>query len=162
MDVRQQLSRAVYTAEHALLHLRSSSEPVTRTGDSDVDLSEALLLAAHLYLHLAVRELPGTARMHLNMLGKLHAAVPESLANVVLLWDDLSLEVLLWVLFVGAAAARAHASRPVFVRRLREVSVAVGVASRADLEAALKGVLWLDRFCERHCEGIWAEMGLQA
>jgi hypothetical protein len=98
--------------------------------------------------------------MHLNMLNKLHAALPDNIINAVLLWDTLSLEVLLWVLYIGAVAARAHKSRAEFVKRLKETSSVIGIASQSDFEATLKGVLWLEKFGKKHCSAIWTEMNL--
>ncbi|KAF2420282.1 hypothetical protein EJ08DRAFT_28454 [Tothia fuscella] len=159
---RKQISMAVYTTEYALLLLRSSEEDtaITELVHNVFNLSNVLLLAAHLYLHLAIRELPGTAKMHLNMLNQLYRAIPDNLSVAVLLWDNSSLEVVIWVLFIGAAAADGHACRKFFVQKLREVIVVLEVLNRVEFEETLRGVLWLNRFCKTHCFQVWAEMGI--
>lgn len=153
---RKHISNSVYTVEHRLLSLRYISADLNDT--LGFEFSHLLLLAAHLYLHLAIRELPGTASMHLNMLTTLVALLPSDMSGMVLMESEISLSVLLWALFVGAAAASNHPARSALIQDLGFLSLALGLATKKEFTNALKGVLWLDRFCHKHCEKIWQEI----
>jgi hypothetical protein len=159
---RRTISNTVYTVEHRLLSLRSDA---TSKDDEDkklgqLDLSRALLLAAHLYLHLAIRDLPGTAKMHLNIMKMLQSVIQPSLSSYLSSTSTLNLTVLLWTLFIGAIAAQHRPDRAIFVQHLRLVSSVMGISSRTEFEGRLKGVLWLEKFCDAHCGRVWDEMGV--
>jgi hypothetical protein len=159
---RKSISNAVYSVEHRLSSLRASSfanEGELRYSSSTIDLSQTLLLAAHLYIHLAIRELPGTAKMHLRMLQDLRASIPFDLSSLLFQASEAYLDILLWILFLGAAAAIEESTKHFFVQNLQHVCAVLAVDSKTDFENAIRGVLWLDGFCLNHCAAIWAEVG---
>jgi hypothetical protein len=156
---RRSISNAVYSAEHRLLSLRMSSY----TDDDDIqsislDFSQVLLLAAHLYMHLAIRELPGTAKMHLKMLYDLKSSITLNFPSLFFQASDAILQVLLWILFIGAVASTDLNTRSFFVQNLQQVCTVLGVETEVDFQSLLKGVLWLDGFCLVHCARVWREM----
>jgi hypothetical protein len=123
-----------------------------------MDISQVVLLAAHLYMHLAVRELPGTAKMHLNMLYDLKSSIAYDLSSLFFQASDASLQVLLWILFIGAAASTDLDTRSFFVQKLQPVCTVLGLETEADFAGLLKGVLWLEGFCLDHCAKVWMEV----
>jgi hypothetical protein len=156
---RKSISNAVYSVEHRLLSARSTILEHDKSADVDaVDMSQITLLAAHLYLHLAVRELPGHAKMHLKMLYSLQSCLLSTIMSFLPQASDATLALLLWVLFIGAAASSDQVTRLFFVQNLQHVSAILGLQTRREFEEMLKEVLWLDGFCAEHCAKVWEEM----
>jgi len=155
---RKSISGAVYSVEYRLLSVRS--DPFVSSEFNHIsDLSEAAILAAHLFLHLDIRELPGTAKMHLNMLNRLEVILTEkTLEYQMLSTSPVALSILLWTLFVGAAAASVNASRPMFITGLRRASIALGLSTLEDFEGLLMSIMWSDRFYKAQCFNIWHEI----
>jgi hypothetical protein len=150
------ISNIVYYMEHRLLSLKSNPVDTGTLPGFEVDLSKMLLLAAHLFLHLAVRELPKTAKMHLNMLNMLKVIVPRDSGFILLQKSNAGLQIILWVLFIGAAATPGQTSH--FVGHLRQACLSLGLSHQEDFIRALKGVLWSDKFCELYCSVVWDEI----
>jgi hypothetical protein len=122
----------------------------------ELDLSKMLLLAAHLFLHLAIRELPKTAKMHLNMLNILEATVSRDSDFILLQRSNAALQIILWVLFMGAAASPVQTGQ--FTKHLRQVCFSLELSHQADFVRALKGVLWSEKFCGHYCGVVWGEI----
>jgi hypothetical protein len=147
------LSNMVYYLEHRLLSLKPNPADTGTLPDFQVDLSKMLLPAAHLFLHLAIRELPKTAKMHLNMLNILEATIPEDPTFILLQKSNSALQVILWVLFIGSAAA--HGQSTQFMERLRQTCISLGLSHQDDFSRALKSVLWSEKFCGHYSSVIW-------
>lgn len=154
---RGTISSSIYTVEHRLLSLRSSYRTSLVRDDKSI-LSEALLLAQHIFLHLAIRELPRTAKMHKNMLTRLESTLLDYLVMVKLDTSQVRLQPLCWILFVGAAATPTPAHRPLFPTRLWQVCQSLRIQSLADFKEVIQKVLWMNEFCELQCDCLWKEM----
>lgn len=76
---RKFISNSIYLVEHQLISLRQDSVVSHSITNLDIDLSGPLQYASHLYLHLAIRELPGTAKMHTRLLNRLENTLPTNL-----------------------------------------------------------------------------------
>jgi hypothetical protein len=150
------ISNMVYYLEHRLLSLKPNPTDTGTLPGLQVDLSKMLLPAAHLFLHLAIRELPKTAKMHLNMLNILEATVPQDPSFILLQRSNDALQIILWVLFIGAAAA--HGQTCQFVERLRQTCISLALSHQDEFVWALKGVLWSEKFCGHYCSVIWDEI----
>jgi len=155
---RLALSNAIYTLEHRLLSVRSDLENIQEFPASDFDLSKSLLLAAHLYLHLGVRELPKNAKMHLTLLNRLNTSLLEAPLHAMSLDSNVSLPILLWILFIGVAAAGDQDSRVILVNRLQLVVFDLQITSQDEFETKLHSVLWSKRFYDVYGPGIWREI----
>lgn len=154
---RATISNGVYSVEYRLLSLRSDPYDDVST-HAGMDLSKALVLAHHIFLHLAVRELPRTAKMHVNMLKELEAVLLLDPRSLTLSDPQVATQFLLWVLFIGAAAALGRDSRAFFVYTLQQACIRLQILSRQEFEEVLRKVVWLDKFGSFHCPGIWSEM----
>jgi hypothetical protein len=118
------------------------------------------MLAAHLYIHLAIRELPGTAKMHLKMLYDLRWSFPSDITFLFFQASDTYLRILLWILFIGAAGTFDTDARVFFVQNMQNVCAVLGVETRGDCEEVLRSVLWLDGWCVDRFDGIWKEVDM--
>jgi hypothetical protein len=157
---RRSIGNAVYSVEHHLLTLQPEVMEANSSQILGLDMSQGLLIAAHLFLHLAIRELPSTAKMHINMLNILKSSIPVEEAGDIRQLSEDTLRLLVWTLFMGAAATSEQSNRTDFVKGLRMVCSVLNVQSYEEFERVLKGVLWLDRFCELHCSTVWDEIML--
>jgi len=155
---RKFISNSIYLVEHQLISLRQDSVVNHSITNLDIDLSGPLQYASHLYLHLAIRELPGTAKMHTRLLNRLENTLPTNLDYLIVVAPDSSLRLLLWILFIGAATSRGKGEQTCFVPNLRQVSLALQIYGQEDFERSLKSVLWLDRFCNSHCTTLSPEI----
>ena len=155
---RKFISNSIYLVEHQLISLRQDSVVSRSIIDLDIDLSGSLQYASHLYLHLAIRELPGSAKMHTRLLNQLKNTLPTNLDYLIAVAPNSSLRLLLWILFIGAAASRGKGEQTCFVTNLRQVSLALQIYGHEDFEWSLKGVLWLDGFCNSHCTTLSPEI----
>lgn len=155
---RKFISNSIYLVEHQLISLRQDSVVSRSIIDLDIDLSGSLQYASHLYLHLAIRELPGSAKMHTRLLNQLKNTLPTNLDYLIAVAPNSSLRLLLWILFIGAAASRGKGEQTCFVTNLRQVSLALQIYGHKDFEWSLKGVLWLDGFCNSHCTTLSPEI----
>jgi hypothetical protein len=151
------ISDSIYSVEYRLLLLRSSlEESPSRVGN--VSLSRALLLAHHIFLHLAIRELPRAAKMHVNMLTRLEIALSQGRELITPGISQVALQLLCWALFVGASAALAQFSRLLFVRRLWQVCQRLKIQNQEEFKQVIQDVLWMNGFCDLHCDRLWSEM----
>jgi hypothetical protein len=151
------ISNAIYSLEYRLLSLRSDSGD-DLSGDSYIDLSKAIVIALHIFLHLAVRQLPRTAKMHVNMLRRLESVIVLDVASLDFFSSPVAQHLLLWMLFVGAAGALGTDSRPSFVHRLRHVCIDLQILDVGEFSEALRRVLWLNSFGKPHSSSLWDEM----
>jgi hypothetical protein len=153
------ISNAVYSVEHRLLSVRSDLSLNTEDSRSGYDFSMAPTMAAHLYLHLGIRELPRAAKMHRLMLDTLVASLLAfSVDDVIPSSMKIYLPILLWVLFIGATASSDRIQRVYFVTRLQEIVMILGVADLEHFVSILQDIMWTDKFYEKHCPGIWEEI----
>ncbi|KAF2490773.1 hypothetical protein BU16DRAFT_585149 [Lophium mytilinum] len=155
---RISISNAIYLVERRLIAFKSEVWSTFFEPSAELDLSEPLRYAAHLFLHLAVRELPGKAKMHDGLLRRLRNALPEYIDVGEIVASEFSLGLLLWIYFIGAAASREEVDRAFFVVGLVQMKHAVGVDSADAFQTSLKSVLWLEGFCRSRSNDLWEEM----
>ncbi|KAI1863087.1 uncharacterized protein JN550_009823 [Neoarthrinium moseri] len=205
-----------------------STSPVSAPDDQLVtayknpkDLSDSLVYASHLFLHMALRGQPPLARAHKLPLEGLMASLYEPLAASGLLidstpspsltfasqspetqasagtsldsWpspvndkpdesthtsalprkddrDDLHEDLLLWVLFVGSCVQIRPSPildgfesmpdhRAFFLGALRQHCIARNILDRDVLLSKLRDLIWLDSWCEKQLDVIWARIG---
>jgi hypothetical protein len=114
-------------------------------------------LAALLYIDLALREILPTATMHYVMVKRLKIILEEGANNILMRWDD-SLEQLLWIAFIGAAAADVWPEKAFFIRVLAQAKDAMMISSFNQFQNILKGFGWLRSFNEAHSLASWTEI----
>lgn len=238
---RGQMSDSVYVIEYRLCHLEemirsrgrgilpASPVEIKDNGIATVygkamDLSDALVYASHLYLHMALRAQPPQAPGHrlivealmgslydivtgLNLLvgtwpgasfsqnshgstfvlgqsstqewqtgsrgyhGSPSDSTPDSSRSEIM--DELHEDILLWILFIGACVqvppAQSGASfgatvdcRKFFLSSFRNLCLARRILNLETLTRRLQDIIWLDTWCEKQLEMIWARIGIEA
>lgn len=158
---RAAVSNRIYILEHNLL----SSQAATEVHDYDLpyevtetDLSEPFRIAALLYAHIILRELPHTAKMHSKLVSNLKFVLEEQSVALVHTTSRQTLELLAWIFFVGGAATADAGERRYFVTLLVRVCSGLGLEGRGDLKETLMSVVWLERVCEGYFSKLWKEM----
>lgn len=150
------ISNAVYSVEHRLLSVRSDLLLNTEDSRFGYDLSMASTMAAHLYLHLGIRELPQKAKMHRIMLDTLVTSLLALSVNDILPSPiDISLPILMWVLFIGATAASDQLQQSYFATRLQEITLILGIIDLQHFVCHLREVMCADKFYEKYCPDVW-------
>jgi hypothetical protein len=126
-----------------------------------------LLLAAHVFLYIALREVPTKSAIMKILRGRLEKVL-SNIDSDLETWK-MHLPALLWVTFIGAAAAKGAAkceedglqqmlaSR--FETALFRMTERHNVASLGDVEHALRMFLWKDKFCGPALNEMWMSGG---
>ncbi|KAH9214366.1 hypothetical protein DL95DRAFT_151275 [Leptodontidium sp. 2 PMI_412] len=159
---RMEASNTIYNLEYDLLSLNkpppTSPEPLTCTYFVE---EVPLKIAAHIYLWLAIRELPPTSELVYRLVQRLHGSLIGMLPG----WWTSSREKqvwLLWILFIGGIAAAGRAERLWFVGEIVGICKTVGIWDKEALGGCLKDVLWQDAFCSEKLDLLWQEMVLSS
>lgn len=156
---RTAISNSIYQVEYKLLWLQETRLTQQHTQNpNQVDISECVSLAALLYLHLAIRELPLNAHRHRRLKEKLFNSLPHdsNLSNAV--GSDITLTLLLWAGFISMISATSHEWRDILAKRMGELSTILCLESYEDLVSALKSVLWSDTLFETKAIDIWDQV----
>jgi Fungal specific transcription factor domain len=163
---REAVSNQIYLAEFFLLSsdvsLPLPSAISLATFSFGVNLDLSFRITALLYLHIIIREIPPTAKMHHNPISNL-ASVLESFSPFL---PDLGdpdsqssqLELLAWMMFIGALAAEERAERSVFVGTLSTICATLFITTREDLQSRLQRIMWRADLCDGFLEGLWGEL----
>jgi hypothetical protein len=158
---RAAISNRIYILEHTLLSSQAAIEVPNHDlpyDGTEADLSEAFRIAALLYAHLILRELPHTAKMHSKLVSNLKFVLEEQSFALVQTTSRQTLELLAWIFFMGGAAAVDAGERRYFVTLLVRVCSGLGLEEREDLNGTLQGVVWLEKVCEGYFSKLWKEM----
>lgn len=228
---RGQMSDSVYLVEYRLCNLeeairsRGSNSLLLQSGGvfdsqtvvnygSPTDLSDALVYASHLYLHMALRGQPPQARGHKLLVEALMGSLLDismTFSPVANVWpatsfdaanpcynggflggsterselsdstpdssreeasDELHEDILLWILFVGCCAQvpPSHVwedlggtvdCRVYFLGAMRKYCLSRGILNLDILTTKLKAIVWLNSWCEKQLEIIWARIGYE-
>src|SRR5438034_9910532 len=100
-------------------------------------------------MNLSLREIPLNAELHYIMVRRLKAIMEEGGNNILLTWDS-SLARLLWVAFIGGAAALKRPGRAFFVDILQQLRDSLQISSLKQFQDMLKTFGWLKAFSEPH------------
>ncbi|MCJ1399446.1 hypothetical protein MMC11_002648 [Xylographa trunciseda] len=150
---RRAFSSMIYLLEYHLLSQQGGSSSVQKYSQTPAPLR----IAAHLYLYLAVRELPSTAEMHYAMARKLQNATKGDLqADLDCL--DYNYDLFLWIFFIGGAALYGQSERRWFVSELRIICLNMQISSLDHFTDRLAKILWHERFFTQHAATLWAEV----
>lgn len=158
---RAAISNSIYLVEHRLLWLQDTRFKQQHTKNQDqVDISECVSLAALLYLHLAIRELPLKAHRHGQLKEKLFHFLPHDYNMSSAMGSETTLTLLLWTIFISMISATSHERRDILAKRLGELSNILCLESCENLISALKSVLWSDALCKTKAINLWDQIRL--
>jgi hypothetical protein len=152
---RMEFSNCIYLAEYRLLTIFNDGLPSNSTS---INARKAWQLAAYLYIHVALRELPVASHAEQNLVQQLITTLKQIRQDFQVKWKD-NLSLLLWIMFVGGTAATSKADRQYFINHIVWVSARLGISSVPDFRNNLRKVIWLDSFCDRFSAELWERVG---
>ncbi|KAH7399808.1 fungal-specific transcription factor domain-containing protein [Cadophora sp. MPI-SDFR-AT-0126] len=151
-------SNAIYNLEYDLLLLNEPFSAFSDVLDSTIQVKTLpLRTAAHIYLWLAIREIPLTSELIHRMVQRLQ----ESLVGTLSQWwtgTRESMIWLLWILFVGGIAAMGREERMWFVQEMSGICRTLGISDNDTLRNSLYLVLWQEEFCGEKLELLWLDV----
>jgi hypothetical protein len=113
-------------------------------------------LALCTYINIVLRQLPPNATVHCIMAEHLRSGLEASGEDLVLAWGS-NLQLLLWILFMGATATAARKERIYFVQNLALVGKELGLLDLEDFLDMLRATIWSDTFYSRQSTILWDE-----
>jgi hypothetical protein len=153
---RDFLSAGIATTHHRLASMLGDLELNGKPQDSSFTY-KSHYLAALIYINLSLREISPNAEMHHIMVSRLRAFLEEGGSDITVTWKS-SLERLLWVAFIGGAAARKWPERIFFVQMLRQLKDLLLVSSLSQFQEMLQSFGCLRVFSKPHSRALWFEM----
>lgn len=157
---RVAISNSIYVAEYELLSLKLPFPFPDGGRGQIIDISEGIRLATLLFLHLAIRELPPNAERDRRIIDTLFYSLPCEKDLSIMTAPETSLYLLLWAFIVGIVSATIPnpTQHALLVRRICELTKALGLDNYTKFIQTLKKVLWIDSFCENRCVALWNEI----
>jgi hypothetical protein len=154
---RELISNSIYLVEYKLVTMNFSGG-IEEQQSNRIELSKILGLAAHLFLHLGIREIPIKARRHQVLFQRLSKFLPYEWNLWELNASQLSLKLLLWSVFIAGASVFEDSSRYLLIFKLKELCSILKIHDRVDFEKHLKTILWLEPFCSSLAGELWNDM----
>jgi hypothetical protein len=154
---REAISNSIYVVEYKLSIL-NFGEDVESLDSDRFDVSKALGLAAHLYLHLGIRELPANARRYKTLFRRLEKVVSFDMDLMHLSAPQINFDLLLWVLFITSVGATDELLRSWVILRLQQLCSVLGIKERKEFDIHLRTVAWLDPFSSFYAQKLWDEI----
>jgi hypothetical protein len=150
---RKIVSQVIYLTNHRLLMEISD---VNHNQAPGFEFCQAFLVASTLYLNLMIREIPRRARVHYPLTEKLQIIMNNNFPGKVI--EGLALEVIMWIIFIGAAANPPEERGNYFINLLALISENLGIREEHGLKNRLREVVWIDDICDGYLSNVWAEM----
>jgi hypothetical protein len=151
LEERKTISHVIYLVNHRLLR----DLPKFNSCEAS-SLYKAFWVAAILYLHLIIREIPRMARIHLPLTKRLQLSVKRAFSTQVI--EGQILGFVVWVIFLGAAASPLGESSDYFINLLSLISKTLGIQDEDQLRNRLRELVWFDDICDGYLAIVWAEM----
>lgn len=151
---RLSFSNNIYLVEHALHSLPQ---------DIYSCYHEPKRLAAIIYVYLFLRQIPHSAGIYQPLLGRLHAAVGQSInKNSESFGNHPSNLFLLWICFIGAASSgppnKIECLQEWWINLLRNICKGLNVVSEVSFEIYLNRVVEMGSLCRELCHTVWREI----
>ena len=109
-----------------------------------------------MYINIVLRKLPPKATLHYVMAKQLKCDLEKSGDDLVLTWGS-DPELLLWILFMGAAATAGRLEHSYFVEKLAFVERKLQLSELEDFRKVLKATVWSDTFHSPQSTALWEE-----
>ena len=110
-----------------------------------------------IYINMVLRKLPVRAMLHCTMAMHLKSELEKPGNELLLSWAS-NLELLLWVLFIGATGTIGSTERTYFINHLRLVITELHVTSFENFVKKLRLTVWSEAFCFPQSKVLWKEM----
>lgn len=151
---RLSFSNNLYLVEHALHSLPQ---------DIYSCYHEPKRIAAIIYVYLLLRQIPSSAGIYEPLLGRLHAAVGQSInKNSENFGNHPSILFLLWICFIGVATSgppnKIECLQEWWINLLRNICKELNVVSEISFEIHLNRVVEMGSLCREMCHTVWREI----
>ncbi len=110
-----------------------------------------------IYINMVLRKLPLRAVLHVTMAMHLKSDLEKPGNELLHSWAS-NLELLLWVLFIGAAATTGSIERTYFMNHLKLVIMELRVTNFENFVRKLRLTVWSEAFCFPQSKVLWKEM----
>lgn len=151
---RKTVSHVIYLINHRLLMELSSG---TDDRPSSSHLYSAFRVAAVLYLHLMIRDIPSNAQLHYALTKKLRVLIGNKFSGRLV--ESAVSKYAIWVIFLGAVSSPPETDS-YFTDLLGIISENLGINEESRLRRRLRDVVWIDDTCDRFLSMVWACMGM--
>ncbi|OBT94644.1 hypothetical protein VE01_07982 [Pseudogymnoascus verrucosus] len=151
LEERKTISHVIYLVNHRLLMDLAKCNSCEASS-----LYKAFSVAAILYLHLIIREIPRMARIHLPLTERLRLFVKCAFTTQVI--EGQVLGFVVWMIFLGAAASPPGESSDYFINLLALILETLGIQDKDQLRNQLRELAWFDDISDRYLTIVWAEM----
>src|SRR5436190_10351461 len=150
------LSAGIATAQHDLANLLADLE-LDETTQVSSFTRKSSHLAVLIFINLSLRQIVPNAGIHYIMVGRLKAIMEEGGNNILSTWDS-DLKRLLWVAFIGGAAAPKRPDKSFFVKILQQLRDSLLISSLRQFQDILKAFGWVKAFSAPHSIALWFAM----
>lgn len=150
-------SNTIYDTEFTLASMNDENVFEDELTTSEFSLETVPLRAtAYLFLYLVIRDLPSSSPLLLLIVERIQSGIELQQE-----WWKATYERkvwLLWMLFMGGAAAAGNNLRWWYVHELTNMCKEMGISEKCKFKGFLKMVLWQDAWCEDHCLNLWDDL----
>jgi hypothetical protein len=153
LNERKTVSHVIYLINHRLL-MELSSGNDNRSSSSHLYL--AFRVAAVLYLHLMIREIPSNAQLHYPLTKKLRVLIGNKFSGRLV--ESAVSKYAIWVIFLGAVATPPEESDNYFADLLSIILENLGIEEESGLRRRLRDVVWIGDICDGLLSMVWARM----
>jgi hypothetical protein len=153
------IANGIYLVEHKLSSINNMGLVTEHDFlDPIYDISESLALAAQIFLHIAIREVPREAKRHRSLYDRLKASIPNNRDFSIILAPRSLSNLLVWIFFVGAADSQDRTARNFCVFSLKQLCFSLNIKSWDEFRDCLKDTMWSEPFSPFHAMGLWNEI----
>jgi hypothetical protein len=145
LETKKAISDTLYNSEYRILSFEHQPQHFAS------HIEHAFTIASLLYLQLVFRELPNSSKVHHRLLSTLLQILGS------ISWIEGNRDVLLWIVFICAAASRDDMTRLEFVGIQRRLDPDVENQSLEMARETLSRVAWRESICGSILENIWWE-----
>lgn len=143
---RSLISLSIYEAEYSLNLLNGPMGGVGEYGNGQPSEVVPLKIAAHIYLYLMIRELPGGSPVFRELTRRFRASLEAQTEQWWIASRDRQCWVL-WMLYIAFAAAPEEPNKQWFLTKGLLLCEMLNLMARDELERILRGVLWNGSRC---------------
>ncbi|KAM6513517.1 hypothetical protein FALCPG4_015922 [Fusarium falciforme] len=143
---RSLISLSIYEAEYSLNLLNGPMGGVGEYGNGQPSEVVPLKIAAHIYLYLMIRELPGGSPVFGELTGRFRASLEAQTEQWWMASRDRQCWVL-WMLYIAFAAAPEEPNKQWFLTKGLLLCEMLNLMARDELERILRSVLWNGSRC---------------
>lgn len=155
-----QYKLTTFTANNAFVELRLYDLEEPRIFSS-LFCRNATSLSLCLYINMVLRKLPLRAALHSTMAMHVKADLEKTGSQLLLTWAP-NLELLLWILSIGAIATNGRVERAYFIDCLELTVMKMRLMDQESFVKVLHLTVWSEGLCSLQSEILWTDISLSS